>query len=65
MWFRKIDSALVFQGVMNDILQLLLQAIFTLQEEEDDEVEADNTVEEGELDYKYFFLVCLYQQDFP
>lgn len=39
---------------MNDILQLLLQAIFTLQEEEDDEVEADNTLEEGEHCFPHF-----------
>lgn len=43
---------------MNDILQLLLQAIFTLQEEEDDEVEADNTVEEGEFNFPYFLYAC-------
>ena len=34
--------------MLNDLFQLLLQAIFTLQEEEDDEAEADTTTEDGE-----------------
>ncbi|XP_068208965.1 bromodomain adjacent to zinc finger domain protein 1A [Palaemon carinicauda] len=47
--FDMLEHALVekeIAGVLNDVFQLLLQAIFTLQEEEDDEVEADTTTEE-------------------
>nr|XP_045619673.1 bromodomain adjacent to zinc finger domain protein 1A-like [Procambarus clarkii] len=47
--FDVLEHALVEKqvaGVFNDLMQLLLQTIFMLQEEEDDEVEADNTAEE-------------------
>ncbi|XP_071533691.1 bromodomain adjacent to zinc finger domain protein 1A isoform X2 [Panulirus ornatus] len=47
--FDMLEHGLVekeIAGVFNDMLQLLLQSIFTLQEEEDDEVEADNNAEE-------------------
>ncbi|KAG7172184.1 Bromodomain adjacent to zinc finger domain protein 1A-like 3, partial [Homarus americanus] len=47
--FDMLEHALVEKevaGVFNDVLQLLLQGIFTLQEEEDDEVDADPTAEE-------------------
>ncbi|XP_069952851.1 bromodomain adjacent to zinc finger domain protein 1A [Cherax quadricarinatus] len=47
--FDILEHALVEKevaGVFNDLMQLLLQTIFTLQEEEDDEVEADNTADE-------------------
>lgn len=46
--FDMLEHALVEKevaGVLNDVFQLLLQSIFTLQEEEDDEVEADTTTE--------------------
>lgn len=47
--FDMLEHALVEKevaGVLNDIFQLYLQTIFCLQEEEDDEVEAENEVDE-------------------
>ncbi|XP_050735589.1 bromodomain adjacent to zinc finger domain protein 1A-like isoform X2 [Eriocheir sinensis] len=48
--FEMLESALVEKevaGVYSDLLQLLLQALFTLQEGEDDEVKEDATQDVG------------------
>lgn len=47
-----ISSSLT--GVYSDLLQLLLQALFTLQEGEDDEVKEDATQDVGE---SYVFII--------
>uniref|UniRef100_A0A2P2HYB3 Bromodomain adjacent to zinc finger domain protein 1A n=1 Tax=Hirondellea gigas TaxID=1518452 RepID=A0A2P2HYB3_9CRUS len=46
--FEMLENALVTKevaGVFNDVVQLLLGAVFNLQEEEDDEITADTTID--------------------